>query len=50
MKILGFSAGAHDSSYAIFEHGRLVIHEELERVTRVKKQRQMCYNIYRNQE
>lgn len=37
MKVLGFSAGAHDSSYAIFEDGRLVIHEELERITRVKE-------------
>jgi len=37
MKILGFTAGTHDSSYAIFEDGRLVIHEELERVTRVKE-------------
>ncbi len=37
MKILGFSAGSHDSSYAIFEDGRLVIHEELERITRVKE-------------
>tara|TARA_R110002020_G_scaffold200404_2_gene402694 strand:+ start:679 stop:2178 length:1500 start_codon:yes stop_codon:yes gene_type:complete len=37
MKILGFSAGAHDSSYAVFEDGRLVIHEELERITRVKE-------------
>ena len=37
MKILGFSHGSHDSSYAIFENGELLIHEELERVTRVKE-------------
>ena len=37
MKILGFSAGAHDSSYAIFEDGKLLLHEELERVTRIKE-------------
>lgn len=37
MKILGFSHGTHDSSYAIFENGELVIHEELERITRVKE-------------
>ncbi len=37
MKILGFTAGTHDSSYAIFEDGRLIVHEELERITRVKE-------------
>jgi carbamoyltransferase len=37
MKILGFTAGTHDSSYAIFEDSRLIIHEELERLTRVKE-------------
>lgn len=37
MKIFGFSHGAHDSSYAILEDGKVLVHEELERRTRVKQ-------------
>ena len=37
MKILGFSSGSHDSSYCIMEDGVVIIHEELERITRIKE-------------
>ena len=37
MKIFGFSHGSHDSSYAIYNNGSLVVHEELERLIRVKE-------------
>ena len=37
MKILGFSHGSHDSSYCIYEDGKLLVHEELERLNRVKE-------------
>jgi carbamoyltransferase len=36
-KILSLSMGSHDSSYAIFENNNLVIHEELERINRIKE-------------
>lgn len=36
-KIVSLSMGSHDSSFAIFEDGQLIIHEELERVNRVKE-------------
>ena len=37
MKIVGLSFGGHDSSYAIFENGVLLVHEELERHSRTKE-------------
>lgn len=37
MKIFGFSSGTHDSSYCIMEDGEIKIHEELERITRIKE-------------
>ena len=37
MKIVGLSFGSHDSSYAIFENGDLLLHEELERHSRIKE-------------
>lgn len=37
MRILGFSQGAHDASYAILEDGKIIIHEELERLNRIKE-------------
>jgi carbamoyltransferase len=37
MKIFGFSSGTHDSSYCIMEDGKILIHEELERLTRIKE-------------
>lgn len=37
MKIVGLSFGSHDSAYAIFENGKLLIHEELERHSRIKE-------------
>jgi len=37
MKIISLSMGAHDSSYAIFENQELIIHEELERINRIKE-------------
>jgi len=37
MKILGLSFGTHDSSYAIIEDGKIVVHEELERFSRIKE-------------
>lgn len=37
MKILGFSHGTHDSSYCIYEDGKLIVHEELERLNRIKE-------------
>ncbi len=37
MKIFGFSSGTHDSSYCIYENNELIIHEELERLTRIKE-------------
>lgn len=36
-KILCLSMGAHDSSFAIFENNELVLHEELERINRIKE-------------
>jgi carbamoyltransferase len=36
-KILSLSMGSHDSSFAIFEDYKLTIHEELERINRVKE-------------
>ena len=36
-RILGLSMGAHDSSFAIFEDNELVLHEELERINRIKE-------------
>ena len=38
MKIVGLACGAHDTAYSIMDGGRTVVHEELERFTRVKEQ------------
>ena len=37
MKIVGYHSGRHDVSYSILENGIPVIHEELERLLRVKE-------------
>lgn len=37
MKIFGFSSGSHDSSYCIMEDGVIKLHEESERITRIKE-------------
>ena len=38
MKIVGLACGAHDTAYSITEDGNLVVHEELERFSRIKEQ------------
>lgn len=38
MKIIGLSCGAHDTAYCVFEDGRIILHEEYERFSRVKEQ------------
>lgn len=38
MKIIGLACGAHDTAYCVFEDGKVIIHEELERFTRQKEQ------------
>jgi len=48
MKILGFSQGGHDSSYAILEDGVIVIHEELERINRIKETNDDILEFYAN--
>ena len=37
MKIVGYQTGRHDVSYCILENGIPIIHEELERLIRVKE-------------
>jgi predicted NodU family carbamoyl transferase len=37
MKIVGYQSGRHDVSYCILENGVPIIHEELERLVRVKE-------------
>jgi predicted NodU family carbamoyl transferase len=37
MKIVGYQSGMHDVAYCVLENGRPVIHEELERLLRVKE-------------
>ena len=39
MRIVGFQSGTHDVSYCILENGIPVIHEELERLIRIKEPR-----------
>lgn len=46
MKILGWTAGGHDSSYAILEDGEIIIHEELERLTRIKETNEDVIKYY----
>lgn len=38
MKIVGLACGAHDTAYCIFEDGKILLHEEYERFSRVKEQ------------
>lgn len=38
MKIVGLACGAHDTAYCIFENGKVLIHEEYERFSRIKEQ------------
>jgi len=38
MKIVGLACGAHDTAYSIMENGKLIVHEELERFSRIKEQ------------
>jgi len=37
MRIVGYQSGRHDVSYCVLENGVPVIHEELERLLRVKE-------------
>jgi carbamoyltransferase len=37
MRIVGFQSGAHDVAYCILENGVPIIHEELERLIRIKE-------------
>ena len=37
MKIVGYQSGRHDVAYCVLENGRPIIHEELERLLRVKE-------------
>ena len=38
MRIIGLSCGAHDTAYCIFEDGKVTLHEEYERFSRVKEE------------
>ena len=38
MKIVGMACGAHDTAYSIMENGKTIVHEELERFSRIKEQ------------
>lgn len=38
MKIIGLSCGAHDTAYCVFENGKVLLHEEYERFSRIKEQ------------
>ena len=38
MKIVGLSCGAHDTAYSVMEDGEILIHEEIERFSRIKEQ------------
>ena len=38
MKIVGLACGAHDTAYCVFENGKVLIHEEYERFSRIKEQ------------
>ena len=38
MKIVGMACGAHDTAYCVMENGETLIHEELERFSRIKEQ------------
>jgi len=38
MKIVGLSCGAHDTAYCIFENGKVILHEEYERFSRIKEE------------
>ncbi|MFZ9376675.1 MAG: hypothetical protein ACO25K_06085, partial [Candidatus Fonsibacter ubiquis] len=38
MKIIGLSCGAHDTAYCVFENGKVILHEEYERFSRLKEQ------------
>jgi len=38
MKIIGLACGAHDTAYSIMNNGEVLVHEELERFSRIKEE------------
>ena len=48
MKIFSLSGGGHDSSYAIYDGKKIILHDEIERHSRIKEDNASSLEFYQN--